>query len=214
MAEPEESEGREGRPSRVENGSFENGSFENSSFEENIAERRIAHHREQGDLDGLIAYLEMELRSRPGSSRMFEQELIEALVARGRTERARSRLECLYRKDPEDRWVQRAILDVLIAEGRPCSSFEWAVQPKIRDLDAELLSVCADLATTEGGSIGLTEMYSALPPDFDAFAFFSIDQLAQALVRDGRFVLSLEGEPMVFVSDSGEPGPLGGDRDA
>jgi len=48
------------------------------------------------------------------------------------------------------------------------------------------------------------------PDELDAHCFFTIDQLARALSRDTRFVLSFEGEPVVFAVV--EPGASGGGR--
>ena len=118
------------------------------------------------------------------------EALAEAYLLNHQQQDAIDMLTPYYKRDPEHPLYAHAILDALLAMGKRVEDFPWRTPPQVLSLNADILDACHAFLKPKRTPRTLFDLRYLFMGR--AYLLFSEEDLMQALLTDGRFIVSHE----------------------
>jgi hypothetical protein len=158
---------------------------------------QYSHLMEEKDYPGLVQCCRERLDRDPADLHAVEA-LAEAYILNNQHQVAIDMLAPYYKRDPEHPLFAHAILDALFAMGKKVEDFSWTTPPEVLALNGGILDECYAHLKPKRSPRSLFDLRYLFMGR--AYLLFSEEDLLQALLSDGRFLVSnQEGLPEVSV---------------
>lgn len=146
-----------------------------------------SHLLDKKDYPQLVQCCKQRLDRDPEDAHAVEA-LAEAYLLNHQQQAAIDMLTPYYMRDPEHPLYAHAILDALLAMGKKVEDFPWRTHPEVLALNADILDACYAFLKPKRSPRTLFDLRYLFMGK--AYLLFTEEDLMQALLADGRFVVS------------------------
>jgi hypothetical protein len=146
-----------------------------------------SHLMEEKDYPGLVQCCRQRLDRDPDDLHAMEA-LAEAYVLNNQHQEAIDMLAPHYKRTPGHPLFAHAILDALLAMGKKVEDFPWTTRPEVLALNGGILDECYAHLKPKRSPRSLFDLRYLFMGR--AYLLFSEEDLLQALLSDGRFIVS------------------------
>ena len=152
--------------------------------------------------DKLIGYYLLGLKEEPEDDYLLWR-LGDIYLQSGKYQKALELGKYHYEIHPESLNAVGNLLSALEKLGKPVEEFPWKDNPEILKIEDALDIVHKYILLKKGRKkkIHLLDLYSQLFYDKDLFLGFSIDRFEERICNDRRFIISIEGDVWLSLSE-------------